>query len=319
MRPADGHRAARDVRAVHALAHHQQVGDEAPVVAREHRPRAPEPGHHLVDDQQHAVRVADLAHQRPVALRRREVAADAEQRLRQERRHRAGRLRLDRGGEGVGSGARVGAVAERIRRRDVDVPGHDRGQSRHPAHRHAGRAHRARGVAVVAPQAADHRRAGRVDLRPVQPHQRERLLDRLRAARRERDAVEIAGQQRREPRGRGHGLRVREPVEQRHVRQLLDLGLDRLDQPAVPVAEVDAVELRPRVEVPAAVDVVEEHALAAFEHDVGRIAHGQVRVHQVAPVERQDVVAQHAAVTSSNSSRTRSEKASSFTCASLST
>src|SRR4051794_28676052 len=112
---------------------------------------------------------------------------------------------------------------------------------------------------------------------------------------------------------------MREAVEQRHVRQLLDLRLDRLDQPAMSVAEVDAVQLRPRVEVAAAVDVVEEHARAALEHDVGAVADRQVRVHQVAAVDRQKVVAQHAPVTSSNSSRTSREKASSFTCASLST
>ena len=54
---------------------------------------------------------------------------------------------------------------------------------------------------------------------------------------------------------------------------------------AMAVAEVDAVELRPGVEVAAAVDVVEEDALAPFERDVRLVADREVRVHEVPAVE----------------------------------
>ena len=88
-------RACRDgaewrVAAADALAHGQQVGHDVPVVDREGPAGAPEARDHLIDDEQHAVSVADLAHQREVVVRGHERAADRRHDgLRDERGHAA--------------------------------------------------------------------------------------------------------------------------------------------------------------------------------------------------------------------------------------
>ena len=63
-------RAHREVAGGHRLGHRHDVGFDAEVLAREPGAGTSEAGDHLVDDQQHVVAVADLAHPREVACRR---------------------------------------------------------------------------------------------------------------------------------------------------------------------------------------------------------------------------------------------------------
>ena len=58
----------RQVAAGDALGEAEEVGRDAFVLAGEHPPRAAEAGGHLVEDQQHAVAVAELADLAQVAL-----------------------------------------------------------------------------------------------------------------------------------------------------------------------------------------------------------------------------------------------------------
>ena len=111
-------RAERRIPAAHALAHHEQVGHDAPVVGRERPARPPEARHDLVEDQQHAVAVADLADARPVVVLGRDRAADRrDDRLPDDRGDAARpggqdrRLDLGRGGlAAVGMGVRPRAA-----------------------------------------------------------------------------------------------------------------------------------------------------------------------------------------------------------------
>ena len=87
------HRAARDREperpraARRALARDEDVGPHAPVVAREPRAGAAESGHHLVGDEQHTVRLADLGDGGPVVVGRH---ARAERRARDRLGHERG-------------------------------------------------------------------------------------------------------------------------------------------------------------------------------------------------------------------------------------
>ena len=59
----------RQVAACEPLGEAEQVGRDALVLAREHPARAAEAGGHLVEDQEHAVAVAELADRAQVARR----------------------------------------------------------------------------------------------------------------------------------------------------------------------------------------------------------------------------------------------------------
>ena len=67
---ARDHRAERHVARVDPLRDAEDVGHDVPVLAREPLAGAAEAGHHLVEDQQDAVAVADLAHALEVAVGR---------------------------------------------------------------------------------------------------------------------------------------------------------------------------------------------------------------------------------------------------------
>ena len=69
---ARDHRAERDVARVDPLRDGDDVRDDVPVLAREPPPGAAEAGHHLVEDQQDPVAVADLADRLEVAVGRRD-------------------------------------------------------------------------------------------------------------------------------------------------------------------------------------------------------------------------------------------------------
>ena len=81
----DDHRAERDVAGVDALRDGEDVRHDVPVLAREPLARAPEPGHHLVEDEDDAVPVADLADRLEVAVRRDDDAVRPRDRLQDHR------------------------------------------------------------------------------------------------------------------------------------------------------------------------------------------------------------------------------------------
>ena len=78
---ARGHRAERRGRVVGALGHGQQVGRHAEVLRGERRAEPPQARDHLVEDEQDAVAVADLAQSLQIALRRDQHAGRARHRL----------------------------------------------------------------------------------------------------------------------------------------------------------------------------------------------------------------------------------------------
>ena len=129
---ARDHGAKRHVARVDSLRDAQNVGHDVPVLAGKPLPGAPEPRHHLVEDQQDAVPVADLAHALEVAVRRDDDAVRAGDGLEDDRRNGVGALVLEnllevrcagahRARVGVPGGAAVGVRVERA---------HDAGHAR---------------------------------------------------------------------------------------------------------------------------------------------------------------------------------------------
>ena len=89
---ADQHAADRLVAAAEALCHHLQVGRDALLLPGMHRAGAAHAAHHLVEDQQRAVAVADLPHALEIAGQRGDAAGGGAD-------HRFG----DEGDDGVGA------------------------------------------------------------------------------------------------------------------------------------------------------------------------------------------------------------------------
>ena len=89
---ADQHAADRLVAAAETLRHHLQIGRDAFLLPGVHRAGAAHAAHHLVEDQQRAVAVADLAHAPEVAWQRGDAAGGGAD-------HRFG----DEGDDGVGA------------------------------------------------------------------------------------------------------------------------------------------------------------------------------------------------------------------------
>ena len=98
--PVDDHAAERQVAAGHALGEDDHVGHDVPALDAEPGAEAAEAADHRVDDEQHAVRAAELGDALEVALRRREHAAGADDRLDEERgdmaRRRSARSPVER-------------------------------------------------------------------------------------------------------------------------------------------------------------------------------------------------------------------------------
>ena len=243
---------------------------------REPAPGAAEAGQDLVEDEQDAVAIADLADRREVAGRRHEDAVGAGHGLED---HGGDRLRplvlqdllqvRTAGGDGAVVGVPGGRVEGVSAVPVVDMPGgaavrvrvehaHDARDRRlgRPAPRVAGERRGARGGAVVAAVPGDDL------LAPGHPaRQLDGVLVGVGAAGREQRHAEVArrhlGEQPGElgPRLAGEG--------RRQAVQRLRLAPQRLDQPRVPVAEVEVHHLRGEVQVAAAVGVPEPAPLAA--------------------------------------------------------
>ena len=235
-----------------------------------------EAGEDLVGDQQRALAVAGLAHHRPVLGRRDQDAVGAGHRLEDERGD--GRRALPSScielAEVAGALAVAGRelLAERapvaVAVEGVDHAGHA-GLERHPAPV-AGQRHRAEGGAVVAAIAAD-------DLAPAgdQAGQLDRVLVGLGAAQGEEHLGEALGRHRQQALGQ---LDLgREHRGRRRDAQLIGLALDRVDDPAVAVAEAGLVAERAEVEPAGAAGGLEPGAVAAGDLDRARGASARSR------------------------------------------
>ena len=178
------------------------------MVDPEPAPGAPEPGHHLVRDEQDPVAPADLGDRLPVAIGRddgRQRRAD--DRLRDERGDGARARRLDRalqlGGELLGIAERVRPrLARPIRVRRGDVPeSPEPGLVRAPERLASRQVQGAERVAVIAPPPGDDDPALQLAARDVvRPGQLQGRLDRLRPAGDRVDRRIVHGQVRREGR-----------------------------------------------------------------------------------------------------------------------
>ena len=155
------HAAEGHVAGVHALGEAEQVGGHVPVVGREPRTGATEAHHHLVEDQQDPVLVAELAHAGQVGVGRDEHAVGAHHRLEDDRRDRsAPSYWIDLGEVGQRPLALL-LGGRRAERRPVEVRPHevhDAGDRRlaPPPPRLTGERHRAGRGAVVAAVGGQH-------------------------------------------------------------------------------------------------------------------------------------------------------------------
>ncbi len=108
--------ADRLVAAAQALGDHLDVRRDALLLPRVQRAGAAHAAHDLVEDQQRAVAVADLAHAPEIAGHRRHAAGGgADHRLGAERDHAAGAEALELGLQLVGEAGGIGGVATRRR------------------------------------------------------------------------------------------------------------------------------------------------------------------------------------------------------------
>ncbi len=283
---AHGHRAEREVAGGEPLGHRQQVGHDAPVIDGEPAAGPPEAGHDLVGDHEDPVPVADLAHALQVAVGRDQDPVRADDRLQEDGRDRVRPLVLDdvlEALQALGHRPRV-PLPPAVR---VGVADHavDRGLVG-PAPRVAGQGvgpERRTVVAAVAGQ--DLRPAGEV------AGELDGVLDRLRAAEREEDLVQVAGQDLRQLRAEagpdlGHEGRL-------DVLELRRLGADGVDDAAVAVADVDRHELAVEVEDPAPLGRVQVDALRAVDrHGVHGALDGPAE-ERVGAGEADDLLARH--------------------------
>jgi len=194
---ARDHRAERRVGRRDALGRRDHVRLVAEAFAAEHVADAPPRADHLVGDQQHAVAVADLAHALEVAVLRHEAAAAVLHRLEDHRGDRLGAGELDRLLDRIGCPQRVAVLlpAIGVRVRDVDAARRERFEGRANL-RQAGRCQRSHRASVVGELARDQLVTRVLAARLVVGlRELPRRLHRLRAARCEEHAVEVAGGQ----------------------------------------------------------------------------------------------------------------------------
>ena len=199
---ADQQRADRLVAGPQTLGHGEQVGGHAFGLAGEQRAGAAHAAHHLIEDQQHAVAIADLADALEVAGNRRHRAhGRADHRLDDESGDGLRpqlddhRLELARDAQPVGLLALVrGLVAVGVARRDVPDAGDQQGLEGLAAREITAGRERADGIAVIALAPGDQVAAlGLADLDKVLAGQLERRFHRLGAAGNEVGVSQITG------------------------------------------------------------------------------------------------------------------------------
>jgi TetR/AcrR family transcriptional regulator len=254
-----------------ALRRHHDVGHDVEVIRREGRAEPAEARDDLVEDEQDAVLVADLAQPLEVALRRHEHAGRARHRLDDEGGDGRGIVQRDDALELVGElGAVLGqAAGEGVAGGIVRVPDVvDAGEqsAEHlavgddPADRDAAEVY-----AVIAALAADEACARALALGAViSEGDLQCGLDGFGTRIREEDVVEPLGGDLRQARGELEGLRVRH-LEGGGIVELGDLLLHRLDDFRPAMAGIDAPQPRGAVENRTAVVGVVVHVLGTGE------------------------------------------------------
>ena len=219
--------------------------------------------------------VADLAHALEVAVLRHEAAAAVLHRLEDHRRDRLGPGEFDRLLDRVGGPQRVAVFlpAVGVGVLHVDAARRERFERR-AQRRQPGRRQRSHRGAVVGELARDQLVAAVFAARVVVGlGELPRRLHRLRAARGEEHAVEVARRQPGDARRQLDRARVRvAPVGVEA--ELLGLVGGGLAELGAPVADVHAVQRREAVQVALAVLVVDVAAVAAHDHRHLRVGVG---------------------------------------------
>jgi hypothetical protein len=235
---------------------------------------APEPADDLVGDEEHAVLVADLTHALEVALGRRDRARRVLDRLEHDRGDRLRALRADGRVDLVGAAQRAPRLVGAIRA--AVAVGH-----RHPhasleerlelrAKRRAAvdgeRAHRR--AVVRAPPRHELVAAWLAPQAVVLARYLERAFDRLRPAADEEDPSHVDRYEGGQLLGELDGRRRREADPVREEGQLADLlGCGIGDLGPRPVADVDAIESRQRVEIAPPFSVPDVATLCALDYE----------------------------------------------------
>ena len=241
------------------LAEREQVGAQPALLRGEQRAGAPEPGGHLVGDQQHVVAPAGVD-QRPVRTRigdqhpRRPLHEGFDH----DRRQR-GTVLVDQGG-GAGEGIR-GVVAGRpdhVEAQRVEQVGAEAASTQ---------GQRPDGVTVVGvTEGQVTGAAGDAEVGPVLEGDLERLLHRRGAVRGEQQVRPVDGHHAGQRLGEldDHAVAV---AEQRRMGHPVELAAQRLVELRDPMAERRDPERRDGVEVAATVDVDQLTSLGRFDDD----------------------------------------------------
>ena len=210
---ADRHHASPE-----AFAERHQVGSHAVVLAAEHLAAAPHPALDLVEDEESAVLVADLARRREVARRRDVDAALALDRLDDDRGHAISR-EIARGHD----------HAQRVDVSEGHVRPALQGQEGLPEHRFRRPGERAEGLAVERSDRSDEVMPARGQHRHL-----EAGLDRLRARVGEEGVLQVSGRDERDQPREVRAQRVDQLLRMDGLP--LELLLDRLEDLRMPVA-----------------------------------------------------------------------------------
>ena len=208
----------------HALGEGDHVGDDAVALGGEGVAEPAEAGDDLVEDQQDAVLVADLAQALEIALGRRQHAGRARHRLDDDGGDRRGVVQRDDALEIVGEMRAIvrlalgeGLLLAVIGVRQVVDAGQQRAEELAVGDDAADR-DAAEADAVIAALAADQPGLGALaEHVPVGERDLQRRVGGLRAGVGEEDMVEIAGRQRRDPGRGGEHLRMAELEGRREI------------------------------------------------------------------------------------------------------
>ena len=271
MRSRDRHRAHR-LRAVgEALRHRHDVGRDAEALRGERLSGAAEAADDLVEHEQDAVRVADLAQSLEIALGRHEAAGRAGDRLDEARGDVLGAVQVDEAHEILGELDAVRAFAPReevlleVRVPHVRDPGQP-GTELAAVVDEARQRDAAEVDAVVRALARDEHVASALTARlVVGERDLHRGVDRLRAGVREEDPVEVARRQLGDA-GRELELLRMAAEKRRHEVELGQLPADGLRDLLAAVTGIGAEEARRGVDELLAAVVPVEHPFRADDH-----------------------------------------------------
>src|SRR5436309_4064214 len=260
--PAHGEAAAEP------LSHGDHVGDHALVLDGEHLPGAPEPGDHLVANQQRAELVGETAERLEIAGRRDDVARGPLDRLDDDRGHVLARLELHLLPE------ELHAVPLARRECLVERAARARGVRRKISARHEGaqrvleaRAEHGEHTARLAVKAApkpEHLGVSGARLREPQ-----RRLDGFSPARIELRPVQVSGRELREQLDERRTVLGGEAADVNPR----DLTLQRRHVAGMRVPETRHPNAREKVDVAVAVHVVQDGALAALDRELAEQRH----------------------------------------------